>query len=182
MGFSLSTHFPSRIDRDAALKFFQGICWKDLGLPDDQAPPALVGGKQLLYKPNVRPELLIGFNTEQITDTQLAIVAWLAARSGAMYNQAGVMHIDTKSISIVSPGDPHQVPGTQERWKVNPSGILDPASQLPAIERFLRRREHQQRVQVLEKLSEQWPVGNVSPHSLYQGKNPLFQSYPRPKR
>lgn len=178
MGFSLSTFFPSRIDRDAALKFFQTVNWKDLGLPEDQAPPAMVGGKQLLYKPDIRSELLIGFNTDCITDTHLAVVAWLAARSGAMYNRPGVMHIDAKSISIVMPEGPQQTGSTEAVWKANPLGILDPASHLQFFERLVRRREHQQLAQVLEKLSDRWPVGKVSPHSLYQGKNPLFQSYP----
>lgn len=182
MGFSLSTFFPSRIDRDAALKFFQTVNWKELGLPEDQAPPAMVGGKQLLYKPDIRPELLIGFNTDRITDTHLAVVAWLAARSGAMYNRPGVMHIDAKSISIVMPDGPQQTYRTEATWKANPLGILEPASHLPFFERLVRRREHQQLAQALEKLSERWPVGEVSPHSLYQGKNPLFQSFPRLRR
>lgn len=178
MGFSLSTFFPSRIDRDAALKFFQTLNWKELGLPEDQAPPAMVGGKQLLYKPDIRPELLIGFNTDRITDTHLAVVAWLAARSGAMYNRAGVMYIDAKPISINSPRHPQPAEPTQEAWHVNALGILDPAAHLPFFERLGRRREHQQLAQALEKLSDRWPVGDVSPYSLYQGKNPLFQSFP----
>lgn len=178
MSFTVSTHFHCRLDRDTALSFFKSVDWQALGMSEIDTPPTMLGGKRLLYKPDIRPELLIGFNTEQVTDTHLAVIAWLATRGGAMFNAPGVMHIDAQSISLATPGDQRMAYGVTKQWQVNDQGILDPAAHQPLLDRILQRRKNNHRHQVLEKLSEQWAVGKQAPQSPYQGKNPLFQSYP----
>ena len=178
MSFTVSTHFHCRLDRDTALAFFKAVDWQALGMSESDTPPTMLGGRRLLYKPDIRSELLIGFNTEQVTDTHLAVMAWLATRSGAMFNAPGVMHIDAKSISLATPSDQRMAYGVTKQWQVNEQGILNPASHQLLFDRILRRSENKQRHQVLEKLSEQWQVGVPAPQSPYQGKNPLFQSYP----
>lgn len=172
MAFTVTVFCTNRVDRDAALGFMRRVDWQALGQEDPTwAGLNPVGGRQLLYAPNYRTELMLGFNVEKVTDLVLATGAWLATRLETKHDWRPALFVDRTPIALAFPGQRRRP--EKGALPTDENGVLTFSHQ-SLLDRGLSVLEHTSIRQVLTELSAEWPLGSLGPLSVPPRRGPSY--------